>query len=124
MKLISFKRHERAGFGAVIDGRVIDLTGRISGAQSIKELLEAGAVARAREYCQGAAPDFALQDCSLLPVIPNPNKIICIGVNYTEHANEAGIKAGTEYPVIFLRLPEVLIGHRPAADSPQGIGTV
>ncbi len=48
MKLISFKRHDRAGFGAVVDSRVIDLTGRISGAQSLKELLEAGAIARAR----------------------------------------------------------------------------
>lgn len=111
MKLISFKRHDRPGFGAVVDGRVIDLTGRIAGAQSLKELLEAGAVARARDYCKGAAADFALEECSLMPVIPNPNKIICIGVNYADHANEAGLKAGTDYPVIFLRLPEVLIGH-------------
>ena len=41
----------------------------------------------------------------------HPNKIICIGVNYAEHAGEAGLKAGTDYPTIFLRLPEVLIGN-------------
>ncbi len=110
MKLASFKHREKPGFGAVVDGGVIDLTGRIGGATSLKELLEAGSVAQARNYCKTASVSFALDQCVLLPVIPNPNKIICIGVNYAEHANEAGLKAGTDYPVIFLRLPEVLIG--------------
>src|SRR5271154_674095 len=111
MKLASFKHREKPGFGAVVDGGVIDLTGRIAGAASLKGLLEAGAVAQARDYCKTASVSFGLDQCVLLPVIPNPNKIICIGVNYAEHANEAGLKAGSDYPVIFLRLPEVLIGH-------------
>jgi 2-keto-4-pentenoate hydratase/2-oxohepta-3-ene-1,7-dioic acid hydratase in catechol pathway len=111
MKLVSFKRHDRPGYGAVVDAGVVDLTGKIGGAHGLKELLEAGAVAQAREYCKSAAADFALKDCTLLPVIPHPNKIICIGVNYAEHAGEAGLKAGTDYPTIFLRLPEVLIGN-------------
>jgi 2-keto-4-pentenoate hydratase/2-oxohepta-3-ene-1,7-dioic acid hydratase in catechol pathway len=110
MKLLSFERNGQPGFGAMVDGGVIDLTGKIAGARSLKELLAAGATGQARDYCKGARPDFALKDCTLLPVIPNPNKIICIGVNYAEHANEAGAKAATDYPTIFLRLPEVLIG--------------
>jgi 2-keto-4-pentenoate hydratase/2-oxohepta-3-ene-1,7-dioic acid hydratase in catechol pathway len=110
MKLASFSRNGRAGFGAVVDGGVVDLTGKVAGASTLKELLEAQAVEKAREYSRNARPDFALAECSLLPVIPNPNKIICIGVNYAEHANESATKLAP-YPVIFLRLPEVLIGH-------------
>ncbi len=110
MKLASFKRDGRPGFGAVVDGGVIGLAGKIGGASTLKELLEAQAMDKAREYCKGTRPDFALAQCSLLPVIPNPNKIICIGVNYVSHGDEAGVKT-TPYPVIFLRLPEVLIGH-------------
>ena len=110
MKLASFKRHDQPGFGAVVDGGVIDLTGKVGGASTLKELLEAGAVAQARDYCKTAPVSFALSECALLPVIPNPNKIICIGVNYAEHANESATKLAP-YPVIFLRLPEVLIGH-------------
>jgi 2-keto-4-pentenoate hydratase/2-oxohepta-3-ene-1,7-dioic acid hydratase in catechol pathway len=110
MKLVSFKRDGKTGFGAVADGGVIDLTGKIAGASTLKELLEAQAVEKARHFCQGARADFALNQCSLLPPILNPNKIICIGVNYAAHGDEAGVKT-TPYPVIFLRLPEVLIGH-------------
>lgn len=110
MKLASFKHNGKSGFGAIVDGGVVDLTGRISGATTLKELLQAGAVPQARDYCRTASASFALDQCELLPVIPNPNKIICIGVNYAEHANESGAKLAP-YPVIFLRLPEVLIGH-------------
>ncbi len=110
MKLASFKREGRAGFGAVVDDGVIDLTAKIDRIATLKELLEAQALDKARDYCAQARPDFALGQCSLMPVIPDPNKIICIGVNYAAHGEEAGVKT-TPYPVIFLRLPEVLIGH-------------
>jgi 2-keto-4-pentenoate hydratase/2-oxohepta-3-ene-1,7-dioic acid hydratase in catechol pathway len=110
MKLASFKRNGKSGFGAVVDGWVVDLTGKVAGASTLRELLEAQAVEKARDYSRSARPDFTLAECSLLPVIPNPNKIICIGVNYADHANEAGTKLAP-HPVIFLRLPEVLIGH-------------
>jgi 2-keto-4-pentenoate hydratase/2-oxohepta-3-ene-1,7-dioic acid hydratase in catechol pathway len=110
MKLVSFKRQNRNGFGAVVDGGVIELTGKVAGAATLKELLEAGAVSQARDYCRSAAPGFALSECTFLPVIPNPNKIICIGVNYAEHAQEATLKV-PDYPTIFFRLFEVLAGH-------------
>ena len=109
MKLASFKRDGWPGFGAVVDGGVIDLTGKIGGASTLKELLEAQAIDKAREYCMRARPDFALAQCSLLPVIPNPNKIICIGVNYAEHAAEAGV-AQTRVPVLFAKFRNSLIG--------------
>jgi 2-keto-4-pentenoate hydratase/2-oxohepta-3-ene-1,7-dioic acid hydratase in catechol pathway len=46
----------------------------------------------------------------LLPVIPNPNKIICVGLNYGEHVRETGREL-TENPALFVRMSESQVGH-------------
>ena len=46
----------------------------------------------------------------MLPVIPNPGQIFCIGLNYGEHVRETGREI-TEVPTIFLRLPESQVAH-------------
>jgi 2-keto-4-pentenoate hydratase/2-oxohepta-3-ene-1,7-dioic acid hydratase in catechol pathway len=45
-----------------------------------------------------------------LPPIPNPGKIICLGLNYKDHAAESGFIA-PDYPAIFLRTPASLVAH-------------
>ena len=44
-------------------------------------------------------------------MIPNPDKILCVGLNYQEHVVETG-RDNTEQPAIFIRLPESQVGHR------------
>jgi 2-keto-4-pentenoate hydratase/2-oxohepta-3-ene-1,7-dioic acid hydratase in catechol pathway len=44
------------------------------------------------------------------PLIPNPGKIICLGLNYADHAKEGG-HARPEYPSFFLRGPSSMTGH-------------
>lgn len=46
----------------------------------------------------------------LLPPIPDPSKIVCIGLNYRDHAIEGGKAIPTE-PVVFAKFPNALIGH-------------
>lgn len=46
-----------------------------------------------------------------LPPFPRPEKIICVGLNYREHANESGFKT-PDYPALFARFSSSLIGHR------------
>jgi 2-keto-4-pentenoate hydratase/2-oxohepta-3-ene-1,7-dioic acid hydratase in catechol pathway len=55
-------------------------------------------------------PDFELPDVELLPVIPDPNIIVCIGLNYEEHRVETA-RPVAAYPTIFLRLVESLQAH-------------
>lgn len=62
---------------------------------------------------------LALADVTMLPTIPNPDKIICIGLNYLGHIKETG-RDRPEYPSIFTRYPSSVVGHgqplvRPAA---------
>ena len=52
-----------------------------------------------------------LDSITLLPCVPRPGKIICLGVNYIDHAKEGGNQVG-EYPAIFLRCATSLLAHK------------
>ncbi len=52
----------------------------------------------------------ALTDIELLPVLPRPGKIICLGVNYHDHAKEGG-NTVADYPALFLRCATSLLAH-------------
>jgi 2-keto-4-pentenoate hydratase/2-oxohepta-3-ene-1,7-dioic acid hydratase in catechol pathway len=54
--------------------------------------------------------DYARGEFSYLPVIPNPAKILCVGLNYEEHRRETG-RPDAEHPAIFTRFADTLIGH-------------
>lgn len=110
MKLISYERAGRAGFGVVRDGGVVDLIAALGGRYpDLKALLEANALDEARAAAARPA-DFSLDDVTLLPVIPNPGKIWCAGLNYGEHVQETGRQI-TEQPTYFLRFADSQVGH-------------
>ncbi|MEY4121922.1 MAG: hypothetical protein RLZZ457_760 [Pseudomonadota bacterium] len=57
-----------------------------------------------------SAKKVQMAEVRLLPCIPQPQKIICLGVNYVDHAKEGG-NTIADYPVIFLRCPTSLLAH-------------
>jgi acylpyruvate hydrolase len=78
---------------------------------SLHRLIKAGdsAVRRAGEVLtRGAEIDPAA--VTVLPPIANPEKIICIGLNYREHAVESNV-APPEFPTVFARFASSLVGH-------------
>ncbi len=78
-----------------------DMIGVIKGGSAAKEALKtAAANAQARP----------LSSVKLLPPIPRPGKILCIGRNYAAHAAEGGAAPPT-YPEVFVRFPSSLIAH-------------
>jgi len=111
MKLVSFERGGKPGFGLVVGGNgIVDLGAACAGRYAdLKALLEADALGEVRELASRAS-DFALDDVTLLPVIPNPGKIWCAGLNYGEHVRETGREI-TEQPVYFLRFADSQVGH-------------
>lgn len=117
MKLVSFERGGQAGFGLVVGDGIVDLGIALGGRfADLKALLEADALDEARAQA-ARAPDFALADVTLLPVIPNPGKIWCAGLNYGEHVQEVG-KQVTEQPMYFLRVADSQVGHGGAIVRP------
>jgi 2-keto-4-pentenoate hydratase/2-oxohepta-3-ene-1,7-dioic acid hydratase in catechol pathway len=90
MRLVTYRsgRGERAGF--LRDGRVVDAWEGLGDnyRPSVRELLERDLVERAAARAGGGV---ALGEVELLPPVPDPDKIVCIGLNYRSHAAEAGI---------------------------------
>ena len=112
MKLISFEHNGTARYGAILGAdRIVDLTpGFGSRAADLKSLIAQDLLAEAGVYVEQATEFLPLADVDLLPVIPNPGQIFCIGLNYGEHVRETG-KQVTECPVIFMRVNESQVAH-------------
>ena len=111
MKLISFMNQGVASYGAVHGDRVLDLK-PLLGAQApdLKALITQKMLGEAQAALQQHTPSLLLADLTLLPVIPNPNKVVCVGLNYAEHVRETGREV-TESPALFLRLSESMVAH-------------
>ncbi|ELS29002.1 Fumarylacetoacetate hydrolase family protein [Metapseudomonas furukawaii] len=111
MKLISYQHSGRSSFGAVVGDRVVDLARHLPGVPDLAALIaNPEKLAQAKLLAANATADHALDEVRLDPVIPAPGKIICVGINYVAHAEEAGRKVGN-YPVIFQRFAETLLAH-------------
>jgi 2-keto-4-pentenoate hydratase/2-oxohepta-3-ene-1,7-dioic acid hydratase in catechol pathway len=80
------------------------------GCASLREALTKGLVGKIKDAAAGAKPDHALKDVRYLPVIPNPELIVCAGINYRSHASETGREIPKQ-PSMFIRRPNTLLGH-------------
>ena len=111
MKYVSFTRNGSSCFGAVVNGGVVDLSGRFgAGINSLKQALAAELQGQVDEYVHGRLPELSWSDITFLPVIPNPAKIFCIGLNYQKHKEETG-RPDVNYPTVFTRFADTQIGH-------------
>lgn len=111
MKLLSFERAGKPGFGAVVGNGIVDLGVALGNKYpDLKSLLAANALDEAARASAGRSADFSLDEVTLLPVIPEPGKIWCCGLNYGEHVRETNREV-TEKPVFFLRFADSQVGH-------------
>jgi 2-keto-4-pentenoate hydratase/2-oxohepta-3-ene-1,7-dioic acid hydratase in catechol pathway len=116
MKFLSYSVGGEASFGlAAIDG-VIDLKSRL-GVASLKALIAADGFGRA-EALAGEGADYAWRAIAFEPVIPEPDKIICIGINYEEHRAETG-RPVVAYPTVFTRFFNTQVGHEQPIVRPR-----
>jgi len=118
MKLATFKTAQGASYGAVTGKGIVDLR-RYLGNQyaDLRALIEGNALDQAKKHLS-EAPDYQPSDVTWLPVIPNPDKIVCVGLNYEEHRVESG-RDKTEQPALFLRVAESQVGHRQPIVRPR-----
>jgi 2-keto-4-pentenoate hydratase/2-oxohepta-3-ene-1,7-dioic acid hydratase in catechol pathway len=95
------------------NGRYIDVNATdLDLPSSVRGLLAAGPEAQRHAWSALAKGDVSYDPASarLLPPVSDPRKIICIGLNYLDHAAESGVPAPPE-PVLFSKYPTALIGH-------------
>jgi len=119
MRIASYIAGGKPAFGVVKDGGVVTVSERLAGRYAtLREALAAGALEEMRMLARDARPDRALSDLSFLPVISDPGKILCVGLNYRSHAAEQG-GAVAERPNIFTRFTDTLVPHEGAMVRPK-----
>jgi 2-keto-4-pentenoate hydratase/2-oxohepta-3-ene-1,7-dioic acid hydratase in catechol pathway len=104
MRLVSFRHASASKFGAIVDGGVADLSAHWP---SLRAAI-AGKGLSTLSAASKTAPKIALGEIELLPVIPDPDKILCVGLNYASHVGEVGREL-PKIPSVFSRLHNTLI---------------
>ena len=111
MKFASFRIHGVAGYGLVTEEGLRPVPATFAARHpDLKSVLAAGALDAAARAARAnpRLPDPA--EVVLEAVIPNPAKILCVGVNYLGHIREMG-REPPAHPVLFVRFPDTLVGH-------------
>ena len=122
MRFVSFKKDGKSKLGVRTDAGVVDLSvvdKKI--ATDLKELIGQGkgAMQRAARAAKNAPPRAIVKGrINSLEPIQNPGKIFCIGLNYKDHAAEAGLKI-PNYPVVFTRFSTSFVAHTQALMRPK-----
>lgn len=110
MSFLSFVIDGRPSFGLAVDGGIVDIGAR-TGATLAASLARIGIDELADAYADTDA-DLPLDAVRFLPPVPEPEKIVCVGVNYAER--NAEYRDGSEaprYPSLFMRAPDSFTGH-------------
>ena len=106
MKYISFLRPDGvAAYGRLQGEQVVDLAADRAAPADLK-----AALAAANLESLESDKTWQMSEIDLLPVIPNPTKIFCVGHNYESHRQETG-RAKVDHPSIFTRFADTLTAH-------------
>lgn len=132
MKLLTFYKETEQRLGIKTEAGIIDLISALQTAPAeniattMEELFERGesALEDLKQYIEQLKIDrkqsYVLQEDTIkfAPAIPNPSKIICIGLNYKKHADETGLPY-PEYPVLFNKFNNALAAHQEEVVVPR-----
>jgi 2-keto-4-pentenoate hydratase/2-oxohepta-3-ene-1,7-dioic acid hydratase in catechol pathway len=121
MKFTTFLAHGQARLGVVDGDAVIDLAqARPDVPPDLRAALEAGIdlLGAARAALGAGAPRLPLAGLAYAPLVPEPGKTICLGLNYFDHAKEGG-REKPDYPWFFYRGKSSLVAHGVPARVPK-----
>ena len=108
MRWLSFEKDGIQSFGYLnADDGVVDV-GRITSYPDLKAVIVDNAMASLVDLRRNS--DFNLDEINYLPPVTNPDKILCVGLNYKAHQEETG-RGGEDFPTIFVRFASAQIGH-------------
>jgi 2-keto-4-pentenoate hydratase/2-oxohepta-3-ene-1,7-dioic acid hydratase in catechol pathway len=111
VQIVSYRSERGVRAGVMRDGHVVDAWDAVEpgGPQhTVRELLERDLVGRLAGEVRGEG--LPLGDLQLEPPVPDPEKILCIGLNYRSHAAEAGIDPPAA-PTFFAKFRNALVPH-------------
>lgn len=111
MRFVSFIGNGHPSYGLVHGDGVFDLGVRLGSVlPDLRSYLLARSLGLAPELPKPNSVDFGCGEFAYAPVLSNPDKILCVGLNYEDHRKETG-RPEAAYPAIFTRFADTLIGH-------------
>lgn len=116
MKFASFHHGGKNTFG-IVDGNVVVDLGNQGVGSNLREFIASGNHVQAL-HLESDAPRLPLEQVEFLPVITDPQKILCVGINYLSHVKETG-RDIPKFPMIFTRFADSQTGHRQAIVRPN-----
>ena len=121
MRWLSFEIAGRESFGFLGEDDVLTDVGARGGFPDLKAAIAADALAQlAADVGNDRIP---LSDIRYLPTIPNPDKVLCVGLNYRAHQEETG-RGGEGVPTIFTRFAASQMGHLEPMVRPRESATL
>ena len=121
MRFTTFRQQNQDRLGVVTGSDVIDLQLALPDLSSdLRTNLRNGVdmVAAAKAAIESKTPRMPLASLTLSPLLPEPGKIICLGLNYFDHAKEGG-RDKPEYPWFFMRTATSLLAPNAKALRPK-----
>src|SRR4051795_5210333 len=117
MKLVTYRAEDGGRAGVQVDGGGLEAA-QLLGADAIgvRELIANDRIAELAERA-GAGGADPVADARLLAPLPDPDKIVCIGLNYRSHAAEAGIDP-PEHPTFFAKFRNALAATGATVELP------
>ena len=112
MRLVSFSCDGRSSYGVLKDGGIVDAGARLPVYATLRDAIRADDLGTIASLADAKGPDVSLADIRFEPTITNPQKVICIGVNYgNRNAEYKDDSQAPKYPSVFMRSRESLTGH-------------
>jgi len=106
MRIVTYRSDRGARAGVLRDDSVVDVWDALAGeGSSVRDLIASDRLAEAAEVAGGEP--VPLERVELEPPVPDPEKIVCIGLNYRAHAAEAGIEP-PDAPTFFAKFRNAL----------------
>lgn len=119
MRFASFKLNGEATWGLATGQGLHAVDAEIrSRFPSLKGAIAAEALSEVGTALASTQPSLTIDAAEFLPVIPDPEKILCVGLNYEAHRLEGG-HPELEHPTIFARFANSQIGHRQPMIKPK-----
>ncbi len=119
MKFILYRHAGQVALGALKGTRLFGAKAGSTNSADLQDLLAAGpeAVKQAHDALLNGE-EIDMSGIEYLPPLPFPEKVVCFGLNYKDHAAESGFEV-PKYPALFGRFPSSLIGHQAPIVRPK-----
>jgi 2-keto-4-pentenoate hydratase/2-oxohepta-3-ene-1,7-dioic acid hydratase in catechol pathway len=121
MKIVAYETNGRAAYGVLREDGIVEADQPLLARYpDVRALLEARALPALAAATEGKKATLKPGDAALIPPVPNPQKIFCVGLNYRSHVAETK-RPDADYPSIFVRFADSLTAHGKPMLSPAAL---